>query len=324
MSSENSVASLQWIEIALSRLLSGLAPTRHMIDVGAHHGTSLEPFLHAGWKVDAFEPIETNRWQLTANFGAAPGLVIRPEAVSNETGTAAFHLALNLDGTLHEYHHSLEQIQDDAWHKKGPTVTVPTVRLDDLVTRGEIPTQVGFLKIDTEGHDLAVLQGASQLTCDVVSVEFWGDHHALGKSPSPVADMIELLHTRGYDSYIALCHDGDATAALYSTLEGIRTDSWGNIFFFNNAKANLFREVSEHPHWLLVLAMSAECDRLRSQLRDKEATIHGLDLAATERLKLVQQLHHAFANRRSPWQAVMHRIKQYIPGKAGRSKKDAA
>src|ERR1019366_6648269 len=94
------------------------------------------------------------------------------------TGRLTF---LTTRGTFHEYHHSLEQIDEDPWHKKGPTVAVSTVRLDDLAARGDIPTQVGFLKIDTEGHDLAVLQGASQLMCDVVSVEFWGDGHALGK-----------------------------------------------------------------------------------------------------------------------------------------------
>src|ERR1035438_9071027 len=150
MSSEMSVASLQWVEIALSRLLSALVPTQCMIDVGAHHGTSLEPFLHAGWNVYAFEPIEANRRVLTNSFAGVEKLVIRSEAASNQTGTRALPLALNLDGTLHEYHHSLEQINEDPWHKKGPTVAVSTVRLDDLAARGDIPTRVGFLKIDTE------------------------------------------------------------------------------------------------------------------------------------------------------------------------------
>jgi glycosyltransferase involved in cell wall biosynthesis len=63
-----SVADLQWVEICLSRLLSRLVPTNCMIDVGAHHGTALAPFLHAGWKVHAFEPIEANRRQLAATF----------------------------------------------------------------------------------------------------------------------------------------------------------------------------------------------------------------------------------------------------------------
>ncbi len=299
---ETPVADLQWVEIALSRLLTSLVPTRHMIDVGAHYGTTLEPFLNAGWTVDAFEPLEANRQELTARFAGAPGLVVRPQAASNETGTREFHLALNLDGSLHEYHHSLEKINDDPWHRKGPTVTVSTVRLDDLVARGEIPRQIGFLKIDTEGHDLAVLQGASALECDVISVEFWGDAHALGKSPSPAADMIALLCQRGYESFIAICHDGHATAALYSSLDGTRADTWGNIFFFKNA--NLFRHIVEHHDWLLVLAMSRKCDDLRAQLREKETQIRQLDAAAKlfaeaaqSRLKVIDELDRAARER---------------------------
>jgi FkbM family methyltransferase len=293
---EHPLAGLQWVENALSRLLSNLVPTMCMIDVGAHHGTSLEPFLDAGWSIYAFEPIESNRAELTARF-AGRKLVIRSEAVSNETATKAFHLALNLDGSQHEYHHSLEHIANDRWHRKGPTIAIPAVSLDDLVSRGELPRQVGFLKIDTEGHDLAVLKGASQLACDAISVEFWGDGHALGKSPSPPGEVIELLAGRGYDSFIVICHDGDATSVSYSSLLGTRTDSWGNIIFFNNSKDNLYRRVLEHREWLFVLEISGECDRLRSQLREKETVIQRLDAAARsylataeERLTVIEKL----------------------------------
>src|SRR5262249_45665141 len=49
------VAHLQATELDLFRLLGERLPTRRMIDVGAHHGCTLEPFLNAGWDVDAFE-----------------------------------------------------------------------------------------------------------------------------------------------------------------------------------------------------------------------------------------------------------------------------
>jgi FkbM family methyltransferase len=279
------IARLQWVEIALSRVFCALVPTRCMIDVGAHHGTSLEPFLHGGWEVVAFEPIEDNRRQLAAAFPGAERLTIRSEAVSDTSGTQEFHLALNLDGSLHEYHHSLERIGDDAWHKKGPTVAVPTVSLDDLVARGDIPEHVGFLKIDTEGHDLAVLRGAARLTCDVISVEFWGDGHALGKSPSPADAMISLVGTRGYDSYIAICHDGAATSTFDSSVQETRPDSWGNLVFFKNS--SLFRQVSRHRDWLFFLEMARHCDSLMSQLVEKEAVIQKIASVARQRLDLL-------------------------------------
>src|SRR5205807_1871549 len=47
--SRNSVAGLQWMELALSRLLSVRVANKCMIDVGAHCGTSLQPFVEMGW-----------------------------------------------------------------------------------------------------------------------------------------------------------------------------------------------------------------------------------------------------------------------------------
>ena len=40
-----------------------------MIDVGAHHGSSLKKFAEAGWKIYAFEPDKNNRKILTENYG---------------------------------------------------------------------------------------------------------------------------------------------------------------------------------------------------------------------------------------------------------------
>src|SRR5262245_22069244 len=243
MAEEHPVAALQAEEITLARLLAGLIDSRFLIDVGAHHGTALEPFLDAGWQVLAFEPIEANRRRLAERFAGRPRLEVRPEAVSSGSGTRTLHLALRPDGSPHEYYHSLEHLPDDAWHRKGGRVAVPAVSLDDLAARGEVPRRVGFLKIDTEGHDLAVLRGAATLDCDVVSVEFWGAGHALGKSPSPPEQMIELLRQRGYTSYVAVCHHGEALTLRFSTWRGVPADAWGNLLFFGPGRGDLYRRV---------------------------------------------------------------------------------
>ena len=91
MTLPDQVAALQATEISVFQLLSGQIDTRCMIDVCAHHGSTLLPFLEAGWQVHAFEPIEANRVQLLARCGKNRRLTVcRPEAVSNRTGTAAF------------------------------------------------------------------------------------------------------------------------------------------------------------------------------------------------------------------------------------------
>ena len=71
---------------------------------------------------------------------------------------------------------------------------VKTVALDDLML-----TNVGFVKIDVEGHELAVLQGASQLLerdRPAVMVEVEQRHHADGA----VAEVFDYFTDIGYDA----------------------------------------------------------------------------------------------------------------------------
>jgi FkbM family methyltransferase len=273
------VDHLQWMELTLLRLLSSLISCRHMIDVGAHHGHSLQPFLEVGWHVYAFEPVAPNRQRLESLGAGNSRLVIRPEAVSNQMGQRLLHLALDRRGALHEYYHSLEHFAEDEWHRKGPSVPVATVSLDDLVDRGDLPPRVGVLKVDTEGHDLAVLQGAAHLRVEVVAVEFWCAGHAFGPSPSPAEDIIRLMASRDYPVYLLLCHDGDETRVLDSSLTGTRDDSWGNIFFFHREALGCYHQVKGHRDWQLVIQMSTACNGFRAQLREKEAVIQALAAA---------------------------------------------
>jgi FkbM family methyltransferase len=210
-----------------------------MVDVGAHQGTTLEPYLAAGFEVHAFEPLEANRVVIEERFGEAPGLLVRGEAVSRASGSGRLHLALRPEGGAHDHYHSLEEIGTDGRHRKGETVPVATVSIDDLVAAGELPGSVGVLKIDTEGHDLAVLEGASSLACEVVSVEFWGPRHDLGPSPSPAPRLVELMAARGYGSYIVIEHAGGASSFRFSDLEQVGEASWGNIVFFAEGSADL-------------------------------------------------------------------------------------
>lgn len=243
MSLENSVSNLQSEEIQLHQLMAASLAAGVMVDVGAHHGEMMLPFLEAGWKAYAFEPIAVNRETLARKVGDRPNLVIRPEAVSSHSGVKDLHLALNLDQTLHEYYHSLEKIGLDPYHQKGETVQIQTVSLDDLVSQGELPRQIHYLKIDTEGHDLEVLRGASRLDCEVISVEFWCEHHNLGTSPSPPEAMVELLKSRGYEQFIVLSReDNQPPTYLFSSLSGLGSRSWGNIFFYKHSQTRLFAE----------------------------------------------------------------------------------
>src|SRR3546814_4091635 len=57
----------------VSELFDGGLQGSVMIDVGAHHGHALFPFLEKGWRVFAFEPDDRNRAILEKRLAQADG-----------------------------------------------------------------------------------------------------------------------------------------------------------------------------------------------------------------------------------------------------------
>jgi FkbM family methyltransferase len=122
------------------------------LDVGGNIGLYSAALwrLRGGLRGVAFEPVPTTQVLLQATFdlNAVP-FDIERVAVSDRAGTL----------TLSGYEHGSNNIwikNDDGRH---PTISVPTITLDDWC--GSDPKRVpAAIKIDVEGHELAVLQGA--------------------------------------------------------------------------------------------------------------------------------------------------------------------
>jgi FkbM family methyltransferase len=131
------------------------APVRRvMIDVGAHWGYALRPFLRAGWFVYAFEPDEANRRQLHQRLHRYSELVIDPRALSDRPQPKAT-LFKSTQSTGISCLSSF-----DPSHAPSAEVEVTTLT-NALAERPEFAAGIGFLKIDTEGFDLPVLRGMS-------------------------------------------------------------------------------------------------------------------------------------------------------------------
>jgi FkbM family methyltransferase len=121
------------------------------LDVGANIGLYSSGLwkLRGNMRGAAFEPVPSTQALLRATF-ALNGVpfTVEPVAVSDEPGQ------LKLSG----YPNGLNNFwirQDDGSH---PTIDVPTVPLD--VWCGDDPARIpGAIKIDVEGHELAVLKG---------------------------------------------------------------------------------------------------------------------------------------------------------------------
>jgi len=118
-----------------------------MVDVGAHYGGSLRRFADDGWRVYALEPDPRNRAILVRRFGRKPNVIVDARAVSEADGqTVALYTSRVSTGIsaltpFHPSHSATDHVQ--------------TVRLDTLLAEVD---NVTFLKADTEGWDLPVLQ----------------------------------------------------------------------------------------------------------------------------------------------------------------------
>ena len=125
------------------------------LDIGASIGrysASLWRLRGPGIRGAAFEPVPSTQDLLQATFdlNGVP-FAIERAAISDRAG----HL------TLSGYGHGLNNFwikDDDGRH---PTVKVPTIPLDAWCG-GDPARAPGAIKIDVEGHELAVLQGGRQ------------------------------------------------------------------------------------------------------------------------------------------------------------------
>lgn len=135
-----------------------------MVDVGAHFGESLAPYLKLGWEIHAFEPDPANRAKLKENIDVSK-IHLHDCAVSDhEEDGVAFFASPESDGIS-----SLSAFRET--HKEVNRVRLTTL---DAMLPASVVRRVDFLKIDTEGHDLFVLRGFpwARLQPDVVLCEF--------------------------------------------------------------------------------------------------------------------------------------------------------
>jgi FkbM family methyltransferase len=175
-------------DIATTETLFRLTPPGgRALDVGANigHMTSVLAYRAGpGGSVTAFEPHPDTFRQLAGNVAlwdprVAARVELRQEAASSERGEA--RLGLPEDHARNTGRASLE-----GGAEQGPTVS--KVTLDDVI---EGPVDV--MKIDVEGHELAVLEGAERLLrAGAIRNVVFEEHRP---PPTPVT---ELLADRGF------------------------------------------------------------------------------------------------------------------------------
>lgn len=196
-------------------------------------------------RVIAFEPFEGNMPFLRERAEKEGSIEIVQAAVSDTAGIARFHVGsvVAADGYkgMTGYSSVGRLLGDRATPAKGAIYEVPTVRLDDLVDE-----RVGFMKVDVQGAELEVLEGAKNLVdgpgVDLMFVEFDGD-----------ARVLHWLFDRGYrlfDSLYYVTNNDGSFAKTFMHDPEAKTLSTGAQSFSGYLGADIPRDIDGYSAWL--------------------------------------------------------------------------
>ena len=180
-------------ELRLVSLLCDQSKTS--VDVGAAAGIFSVHMLKASRNVIAFEPRPSQAEELQAMF-ASVGAPARVEAValSNQVGTSKMRMLVkDLGRSTIEAENPLEDEDGSARAQ----IKVKVRRLDDYGL-----DDVGFIKIDVEGHEVAALQGARatiERNQPILLIEAEERHRK-----NAVADVTAFLQDLGYYGFFLL------------------------------------------------------------------------------------------------------------------------
>lgn len=169
------------------RLIPVLAdPNRQGLDIGANIGVYTAAMLKTCRGVVAFEPHPTIRARLRKAHSDAD---ILPFAASRTTAMSSLRIPFVRGEEWHP-RSSLEAVDAEFDHREIEVGVVPI----DALPLGD----VGLIKIDVEGHELAVLEGAQEtIRRDQPNLLIESEWRH-GAGPDAVADFLKPL---GYDGF---------------------------------------------------------------------------------------------------------------------------
>lgn len=169
--------------------VSYLRPGMVAVDVGANMGTMTSTMQQAGVTVWAIEPDPRCHASLRDHV---PPERLLGVAVGDHAGSVTLYRSADSP------HNSLYRA-NVLTPGVTPAIEVPLATLDGLQADGRLPPQIEFIKVDAQGAELAILQGAKGI-CETSRptwyVEFWPE--GLCGAGTSLAALCDLFAAYGY------------------------------------------------------------------------------------------------------------------------------
>jgi FkbM family methyltransferase len=234
-------AYFQDIDIELMVYLYSYLPHHRAIDIGANRGDVSNRLLQAGYEVYAFEPFPPVLEKLTTRLGNNPHLHLFPFAIGSVNETRDLHIAADqTEDKIYDdstFYSSLTKHSLSEGLVFTETISVTVKTLVSLHETDNLPSDIGLVKIDTEGFDLEVLKGMGDFIYPVVVAEFWDDNFPFGQSGAMnhLKDMVKAMRERNYRWHIVIYRIwGSHDISYYCNSAYSLDNSWGNVFFFQD------------------------------------------------------------------------------------------
>lgn len=170
-----------------------------VLDVGAAQGDwSRQALLeNKNIKIHAFEPIGEQAEKLRKQFSESP-MVVHAIALGSSQKTSKFYVCSQV-AELSSLHARSVLKDEFAFSLVEREVPVDTL---DSVSKQHAITHIDFLKIDTEGNELAVLTGGSNLlqskAIGVIQFEYGASYQDSGTT---LKEVYSLLQAYGYSIF---------------------------------------------------------------------------------------------------------------------------
>jgi FkbM family methyltransferase len=186
--------------------------------------------------VHAFEPNPDIHYQHINN----EMVKINRVAVSNKPGVLSLFIPTKLGEKKSNSHlaslysRPVFAALPDAYVK---TVDVPVVTIDSYCLENDI-SHVDYLKVDVEGYEIEVFQGAHKtLESKLVTAGQFEFGSTFSERQYTCDDVVSLLHTYGYSCFLGNVSEKNLLRPGFSTAEIARrsNDGWENILFLESS-----------------------------------------------------------------------------------------